>query len=250
MDSVAVAENAWLGKLTLVRETHARDSRPDVIPRTNLILDHVHSLGIVENRQPQACVMVGTRRRKSLSKRIGKGWLIAAAAMAVLGSAAQAQQVTITSDDPLPVSEHCLGSEALQAAKALYLHHYDFAVGDPAKSEGLLDPRLSDRLAQNFACEKDGVCALETDTWTGAQDGAVAEPITISFMDDGSSTSVTDVKVRFAFAFQLEGQKPVPESAILEFTRDGDGQCWKLLDMTSATGDSLLQQLIDYQANP
>jgi hypothetical protein len=42
----------------------------------------------------------------------------------------------------------------------------------------------------------------------------------------------------------------VPESAILEFARDGDGQCWKLLDMTSATGQSLLRQLTDYQDNP
>ena len=177
---------------------------------------------------------------------------MAAAAMAALSSAAEAQQtqVTITSDQPLPPSEHCLGSDALQAAKDLYLHHYEFAVGDPAKSEGLLDPRLGDRLAKNFACEKDGVCAIETDTWTGAQDGAVAEPITITLAKDASADGITDVKVRFAFIFALEGEKPEPESAILEFARGGDGQCWKLLDMTSATGDSLLQQLIDYQKNP
>jgi hypothetical protein len=175
----------------------------------------------------------------------------AAAALAVFSAAAQAQQtqVTITSDQPLPYSEHCLGSDALQAAKALYLHDYGFAVGDPAKSEGLLDQRLSDRLAKNFACEKDGVCAIETDTWTGAQDGAVAEPITITLMEDGASSPITSAKVKFAFTFQLEGQKPEPESTILEFARDGDGQCWKLFDMTSATGQSLLQQLTDYQEN-
>jgi hypothetical protein len=69
-------------------------------------------------------------------------------------------------------------------------------------------------------------------------------------MDDGASPSITDVKVRFAFQFALGGEKPVPESAVLEFARDGDGQCWKLLDMTSATRYSLLQQLIDYQDNP
>lgn len=195
--------------------------------------------------------MVGLKRRKLLDQRIGKAKFVAAAAMAVLSSAAQAQQtpVTITSDQILPYSEHCLGSDALQAAKALYLHDYDFAVGDIAKSKGLLDPRLSDRLAKNFACEKDGVCAIETDTWTGAQDGAVKEPITISFMADGAAASVTDAKIRFAFTFDLEDQKPEPESAILEFARDGDGQCWKLLDMTSATGQSLLQQLTDYQNN-
>ncbi len=189
---------------------------------------------------------------KILDRRVGTGKFAAAAAMAVLGTAAQAQQapVTITSDQPLPYSEHCLGSDALQAAKALYLHDYGFATGDPAKSAGLLDPRLSDRLAKNFACEKDGVCALETDSWTGAQDGAVAEPITISFMDDGSAKAITDVKVRFAFQFALGDEAPVPKSAILELAREGEGQCWKLFDMTSATGDSLLQQLIDYQDNP
>jgi hypothetical protein len=184
------------------------------------------------------------------ARRIGTGKFVAAAALAVLGSSAQAQQVTITSAQSLPYSEHCLGSDALQAAKALYLHDYGFSEGDPAKSEGLLDPRLGDRLAKNFACEKDGVCALETDSWTGAQDGAVAEPITIGFMADGAAKSITDVKVRFAFMFDLEGQKPAPESAILEFARDGEGQCWKLLDMTSATGQSLLQQLTDYQDKP
>jgi hypothetical protein len=182
---------------------------------------------------------------------IGKSKLVAAAAMAVISTASQAQQteVTLTSDQALPYSEHCLGSDALQAAKALYLHDYGFSYNDLAKSEGFLDPRLSDRLAKNMACEKDGVCALETDSWTGAQDGSVAEPITINFMDDGSSTSTTDVKVRFAFQFDLGDQKPEPKSAILEFTREGEGQCWKLLDMTSATGYSLLQQLIDYQAD-
>jgi hypothetical protein len=175
---------------------------------------------------------------------------LAAAAMAVFGTAAQAQQtpVTITSDQPLPYSEHCLGSDVLQAAKALYLHAYDFAVGDPAKSKGLLDARLGDRLAKNYTCEADGVCAIEADTWTGAQDGAVAEPITFSLVDAGSS-SVTQAKVRIDFTFVLEGNKPQPESATLEFARDGGGQCWKLLDMTSADGQSLLQQLIDYQTN-
>jgi hypothetical protein len=197
--------------------------------------------------------MVRVARWKVLDTRIGTGTWVAAAAMAVLSAAAQAQQapVAITSDQPLPYSEHCLGSDALQAAKALYLHDYGFSTGDPAKSAGLLDPRLSDRLAKNFACEKDGVCALETDSWTGAQDGAVAEPIAIDFADAGSSTSITDAKVRFAFQFALGDEKPVPETTILEFARDGEGQCWKLFDMTSATGQSLIQQLIDYQkANP
>jgi len=175
---------------------------------------------------------------------------LTAAAMAVLGAAAQAQQtpVTITSDQPLPYSEHCLGSDVLQAAKALYLHDYDFAVGDPAKSKGLLDPRLGDRLAKNYACEADGVCAIDADPWTGAQDGAVAEPITFSLVDE-SASSVTQAKVRVDFSFVLEGEKPKPESTILEFARDGGGQCWKLFDMTAANGQSLLQQLIDYQAN-
>ena len=176
--------------------------------------------------------------------------LVAAAAMTVLSAAAQAQQVTITSDQPLPYSEHCLGSDALQAAKALYLHDYDFAVGNPAKSEGLLDERLSDRLAKNFACEQDGICAIEADTWTGAQDGAVAEPITITFLDDAASKSIRQTKVRVAYTFVLEGQKPKPMSTILEFARSGDGQCWKLFDMTSADGQSLIQQLIDYQDKP
>jgi hypothetical protein len=147
----------------------------------------------------------------------------------------------------MPYSEHCLGSDALQAAKALYLHHYGFAVGDPAKSEGLLDERLSGRLADNFACEKDGICAIDADSWTGAQAGAVAEPITITYLDNGASKPITQAKVRFAFSFALEGEKPAPESAILEFARDGEGQCWKLFDMTSAAGQSLLQQLVDYQ---
>jgi hypothetical protein len=190
-----------------------------------------------------------TNRRSNLARCIGKGKLAAVAAMAAMSSAAQAQ-VAITSDQPLPYSEHCLGSDALQAAKALYLYDYEFAVGDPAKSEGLLDSRLGDRLARNFACETDGICAIDADTWTGTQDGAVAEPISISYADDGSARSIRDVKVRFAFSFALKGEKPVPESAILEFARDGEGQCWKLFDMTSAAGTSLLRQLIDYQDNP
>jgi hypothetical protein len=167
-------------------------------------------------------------------------------------AATQPAQVTISSDQVLPYSEHCLGSDALQAAKALYLHDYDFASADPATSAGLLDPRLSDWLAKNWACEKDGVCALETDSWTGAQDGAVAEPITITLMDaDGGTTPITDAKVRFAFMFDLgAGEKRTPESAILKFARDGEGQCWKLLDMTSATGQSLLDQLTHYQYYP
>ena len=180
---------------------------------------------------------------------------VAAAALAVFATAApvitaEAQQVTITAAEPLPYSEHCLGSDALQAAKALYLHDYDFAVGDPAKRKGLLDDRLADRLAKNFACEQDGVCAIEADTWTGAQDGAVAEPITITYLDDAAAKSITQTKVRVAYAFVLEGQKPEPMSTILEFARNGEGQCWKLFDMTSGDGQSLLQQLIDYQDKP
>jgi hypothetical protein len=219
---------------------------------TNLILDHGHSCGIVENHQTQGCTMGRLKNWKVLNRHIGRGKWVAAAAVAVLSAAAEAQQtqVTITSDQVLPYSEHCLGSDALQAAKALYLYDYGFSSGDPAKSEGLLDSRLSDRLAKNFACEKDGICALDTDSWTGAQDGAVAEPITISLVDDGFSNAITDVKVRFAFQFALQGEKPEPMSAILEFARDGEGQCWKLFDMTSGSGKSLIQQLIDYQDKP
>jgi hypothetical protein len=66
---------------------------------------------------------------------------------------------------------------------------------------------------------------------------------------DENAASVTQAKVRFDFSFALEGEKPKPESAILEFARDGGGQCWKLFDMTAANGQSLLQQLIDYQTN-
>jgi len=208
-----------------------------VISRTNLGLDPCDEPGIVAPCQPKASTM--TRLK-----------FAAAAAIAVFTTAAQAQQVTITSDQPLPYSEHCLGSDALQAAKALYLHDYDFAVGDPAKSEGLLDERLSDRLAKNFACEQDGICALEADTWTGAQDGAVAEPITITYLDDAAAKSIRQTKVRVAYTFVLEGQKPEPMSTVLEFARSGDGQCWKLFDMTSADGQSLIQQLIDYQDKP
>jgi len=174
---------------------------------------------------------------------------IAVAVMTLSSAAAHAQQdtVTITGDQPLPYSEHCLGSDVLQAAKALYLHDYDFAVGDPAKSAGLLDQRLSDRLAKNFACEQDGICAIEADTWTGAQDGAVTEPITISRIEDTAASPITSAKVRFAYTFTLEGNPPEPMSTILEFARSGDGQCWKLFDMTSADGQSLIQLLIDYQ---
>src|SRR4051812_44548387 len=199
--------------------------------RTNRMLDRGDYAAIMHLTTAGLHPVNRMKRRNVPAKRILEVAFVAAAAMAALSSASQAQQtpVTITSDKPLPFSEHCLGSEALQAAKALYLHDYGFAVGDLAKSEGLLDPRLSSRLAENFACEKDGVCAIEADTWTGAQDGAVAEPITISFVDDGASASVTDVRVRFSFTFALEGEKPAPASAILEFARDGEGQCWKLL---------------------
>jgi hypothetical protein len=217
-----------------------------VIARTNRMLDPADFPGIVTHSHMQAWTMNRSESRKSLARRIAAG-----AALALSSAAAEAQEaVTITGDQPLPYSEHCLGSDALQAAKALYLHDYGFAVGDPAKSAGLLDPRLSDRLATNFACEKDGICALESDAWTGAQDGAVAEPITITYADDAAARSITDVKVRFSFMFVLEGQKPEPMSAILEFARDGEGQCWKLFDMTSADGASLMQQLIDYQDKP
>jgi hypothetical protein len=208
-----------------------------VIRRTNPNLDPGDQAATVDHRQPKAPIM---HRLK----------FPAAAALAVITPAAQAQQVTITSDQPLPYSEHCLGSDALQAAKALYLHDYDFAVGDPAKSEGLLDSRLSDRLAKNFACEQDGVCAIEADTWTGAQDGAVAEPITITPVDDPVANGLTSTKVRVAYTFVLEGQKPEAMSTILEFARSGGGQCWKLFDMTSGDGSSLIQQLIDYQDKP
>lgn len=188
-----------------------------------------------------------------MDRRKGCTPLIVAAALVALGGAARAQQdtLTITSGDPLPYSEHCLGSDVLQAAKALYLHAYDFAAGDPAKTAGLLDPRLGDRLAKNYACEQDGVCAIDADTWTGAQDGAVTVPITIGRIDDAAASPITSAKVRFAYTFTLEGSPPEPRSTILEFARDGDGQCWKLFDMTSGDGRSLLQALIDYQtANP
>ncbi len=127
----------------------------------------------------------------------------------------------------------------LQVAERLYQAR-DF-YRRPQKLDGLLTPPFAHAVEAGLGCTKrKGVCSLDYDPWTDAQDGAIEGAPRFTLVSGGSLATV--LEVRMDYRLTLGGARSVK----IELQRRGNG-CWAVSDLISPDGDSLFARLSEPQ---
>ncbi|MGH8821718.1 MAG: hypothetical protein ACREWJ_10555, partial [Rhodoferax sp.] len=142
------------------------------------------------------------------------------------------------------VAEPCLGMTALKAAENFYRGHEDFAFANPATLRGLMTERLDAALAYEYRCDAGDVCAIDFDPWTGAQDGDIRQPIRFALASGDDDHAV--VTMRYDFA--LDRTRRLWQSATVQLERGASGRCWRVADVMSPDGVSVLHAGEEFRA--
>lgn len=140
-------------------------------------------------------------------------------------------------------AEPCLGKTPVTAAKAFYQGHGNFAFDNPAPLRGRITKRFYDALAYEYQCEAGDECAIDSDPWTGAQDGDVFPPVRFAQASrHGDHAAVT---LRYTFA--LDGTQRRTQSATVRLERGASGSCWRVADVISPEGISALHVIEEFR---
>lgn len=131
----------------------------------------------------------------------------------------------------------------LQVAERLYQAR-DF-YWRPQNLDGLLTPSFAHAVKAELACaEREGICRLDYDPWTSAQDGGIAGKPRFTLVSGGALATVLEVRVDYHLA--QDGAASTPGSVKIELQRRGNG-CWAVSDLISPNGDSLFALLSEPQ---
>ncbi|MBB4126474.1 hypothetical protein GGR77_001764 [Xanthomonas translucens] len=129
----------------------------------------------------------------------------------------------------------------LQVAERLYQAR-DF-YWQPQNLDGLLTPSFAHAIKSELACaEREGICRLDYDPWTSAQDGDIEGTPRFTLVSGGSRATV--LEVRMDYRLTLGGAATKPRTVKIELQRRGNG-CWAVSDLISPDGDSLFARLSD-----
>lgn len=129
----------------------------------------------------------------------------------------------------------------LQVAERLYQAR-DF-YWQPQNLDGLLTPSFAHAIKSELACaEREGICRLDYDPWTSAQDGDIAGTPRFTLVSGGSRATVLEVRMDYRLA--LGGAATKPRTVKIELQRRGNG-CWAVSDLISPDGGSLFALLSD-----
>ncbi|WP_017916866.1 hypothetical protein ACQR5W_14735 [Xanthomonas sacchari] len=129
----------------------------------------------------------------------------------------------------------------LQMAERLYKAR-DF-YWQPQNLDGLLTPSFAHALQADQRCAaREGVCRLDFDPWTSAQDGDIQGAPTFTLVSGGSQATVVEVRMDYRLA--LGGRAARAQSVKIELQRRGNG-CWAVSDLIAPDGQSLFALLTD-----
>jgi len=92
------------------------------------------------------------------------------------------------------------------------------------------------------SAEREGICRLDYDPWTNAQDGDIEGTPRFTLVSGGSLATVLEVRVDYRLA--IDATRKQPGSVKIELQRRGNG-CWAVSDLISPDGDSLFARLSD-----
>jgi hypothetical protein len=148
--------------------------------------------------------------------------LLPAALLTCLAATAQAESCT---------------SDPAAFARGFFESHRDFYADYSLAGPEVVGDGLRALLLKEFECAAQvGICNLEADPWTAAQDGEIGEPLV--FKASGVTESAATVTLSYLFVLDADGPG-VPREARLKLVRAQAGACWQVADLITPAGESL-----------
>lgn len=145
-----------------------------------------------------------------------------------------------------PLALACPAETPLETARGLHGKHYDLGRNDKGLRE-VLSPALWQLLEKNWKCEDEGggVCAIEADPWTDAQDGEMLTPPSFRVVDSTATTA--RIEATYRFGWKEMADKATHEKSVVVLVKDAKSGCWQVDDLVGAHGNSLARTLRDYR---
>ncbi len=130
----------------------------------------------------------------------------------------------------LPVAAFaCVAKDPVATARWIYEHANDFDVYKKGSPQ-YISPELFSLLERDWKCQEPGdVCEIESDPWTGAQDGYVLNPIKyrMAAQEQHSAT----VEMSFTLALDEHAKKGESKTVQIKLVHPTDDGCWLLDDI-------------------
>lgn len=135
----------------------------------------------------------------------------------------------------------CASDDPKVVAESFFAKHAQFASQNPSKIKAVVTSRFFNALEREYKCTQDGVCAIESDPWTDAQDGHIGKPVAFATV----SNSGVEATVSMSYPFILDKNNE-QKSATLVLQRDAPTACWLIGDLKGPLGESLLHDVEEW----
>jgi hypothetical protein len=129
----------------------------------------------------------------------------------------------------------CVANGALETARwiqskqRLFYAQTDMT---PKSKKAFLSQELFALLKRDWDCQnkEEGICAIDADPWTDAQDGGELPPIKFDLVSSDSIKA--RVRMRYQFGWtEADAPKPEPAQTFLLLVKDTKTNCWLLDDL-------------------
>ena len=136
----------------------------------------------------------------------------------------------------------CLGQDPVETARNFHKKYRDFYARDTRPLASVLTPTFASVLQRNYDCQvrEQGICAVDVDPWTNAQDGDVYNP------RFGIQTTVGELQATVAmdYLFKFDKkEKGKPQSVKLQLTRRDVKSCWLVDEFYAPDGVPLTRTI-------
>ncbi len=127
----------------------------------------------------------------------------------------------------------CVGEDPVTTVRWIYEHANDFASYKKG-SPKYISPELFSLLERDWKCQEPGdECEIETDPWTGAQDGYVLKPIKYRVATQDQHAAA--VEMSFTLAMEKHAKKGEPIAVQIKLVHPTDDGCWLLDDIVQGS---------------
>ena len=138
----------------------------------------------------------------------------------------------------------CLGIEPVAAAESFYKEHKEFTQQEPKTVQNFMTTGFFDALSFEYRCRiGEGMCAIDADPWTAAQDGEIEKPIAFHLLSGNNQTAT----VGMHYTFAIDQARKEKRTAKIHLERNNPKGCWVVADLVSPDGSSIRQMIEEFR---